>query len=182
MRPIIMLKIKGNEIEEPSITNSFGRRAVQLQNHIIDILKKLGVERDYVELKIENIPQKKAPASVSWHYNGRNLKYTYSLMPRHIENLYVINKVLTLEVGKLLSGEITKDQFGREFSEDDDLSDQRIEARKLLEVSPTETDFEVISKSYKKLARKYHPDMSTGDHDLFQKINAAHKLIEKELN
>ncbi len=177
-----MLKIKGNEIEEPSITNSFGRRAVQLQNKIISILKQLGVERDYVDLNIENIPQKKAPALVSWYYNGRNLKYTYSLMPRFIENLYVINKVLTLEVEKLLSGEITKDQFSREFSEDDDLSDQLTEARELLEVSPTETDFEVISKSYKKLARKYHPDMSTGDHDRFLKINAAHKLINKELN
>ena len=45
-----------------------------------------------------------------------------------------------------------------------------------------ENDFEVITKKYKALARKHHPDMPTGDHTLFQKINAAHKLIRKELS
>ena len=45
-----------------------------------------------------------------------------------------------------------------------------------------ENDFEVISKKYKELAKNCHPDMPEGDHVLFQKINAAHKLIKKELN
>ncbi len=176
-----MVKIKGNEIEEPKITNSFDRRAIQIQNNIILTLKKLGIERDNVKMPIEKVPQKKAPASVSWWMEGRDLKYSYSLMPRFIENLYIIDKVLKIEVEKLLSKEINLDQFSREFSEDDDLSEQLKSARKTLGVDESEKDFELISKKYKDLARQHHPDMPEGDHELFQKVNSAHKLIKKEL-
>ncbi len=176
-----MVKIKGNEIREPNFTNSFGRRALLVQNHIMGTLKKLGIDRDYVEMEMEKIPQKKAPASVSFYYEGRNLKYSYSLQPRFVDNLYIIEKVLEAEVAKLLDGEITKDQFQREFQEDDDLGDQLSEARKTLEVAEDEKDFDIIAKSYKQLAKKYHPDMSEGNPEMFKKINAAHKLIKKEL-
>lgn len=176
-----MVKIKGNEIALPSITNSFERRSVQIQNSIMSTLKQLGVERDNVRMPMEKIAQKKSPASVEWWMIGRNLKYSYSLMPRFIENLYIIDKVLKIEVEKLVSEEITFDQFAREFSEDDDLSDQLKEARKTLGVDEDEKDFELISKKYKDLARQHHPDMPEGDHELFQKVNAAHKLIKKEL-
>lgn len=176
-----MVKIKGNEIEAPSIKNSFERRAIQIQNSIIHTLKPLGIERDNVKIPMEKIPQKKFPASVSWYFEGRNLKYSYSLMPRFVENLYIIDKVLKIEVEKFLSEEITLDQFTHEFSEDDDLSEQLLEARKTLGVDPDERDFELISKKYKELAKKCHPDMPEGDHLTFQKINAAHKLIRKEL-
>ncbi|MBP7708731.1 J domain-containing protein [Candidatus Pacearchaeota archaeon] len=177
-----MVKIKGNEIEAPRITGSYDRKAVQIQNHIVDTLKQIGIERDNVHMEMEKVAQKKAPASVTWYFNGRNLKYSYALMPRFVENLYIIDKVLKLEVEKLINEEINTDQFCREFSEDDDLTTQRDEARKLLGVEPGETDFELISKKYKDLARKHHPDMPEGDHEMFQKINAAHKLIQKELN
>jgi len=176
-----MVKIKGNEIAAPSITNSFDRRAIQIQNSIVATLKQIGIERDNVRMPMEKIAQRKAPASVEWWFQGRNLKYSYALMPRFIENLYIIDKVLKIEVEKLLSKEITFDQFAREFSEDDDLSDQLKEARKTLGVDETEKDFELISKKYKDLARQHHPDMPDGDHDVFQKVNAAHKLIKKEL-
>jgi hypothetical protein len=176
-----MIKIKGNEIEEPSIKDSFDRRAVKIQNNIMDTLKMLNVRRDNVELKMKTNARLKAPASVSWYFEGRNLKYSYSLMPKFIENLYIINKVLALEVDKLLDEEITLEQFQREFSEDKNLSSQLIEARKTLGVEEDETDFEVIDKKYKALAKKNHPDMSDGNHEIFQKINAAHKLIKKEL-
>lgn len=176
-----MIKIKGNEIDEPNIKNSFDRRAIKIQNNIINTLKRLGIKRDNVEMEMERNTRLKAPASVSWYFEGRNLKYSYALMPKFIENLYIINKVLALEVDKLLNNEITLDQFQREFSEEDNLEDQLIEARKTLGVEANKTNFEVINKKYKKLARKYHPDMSSGDHEMFQKINAAHKLIKKEL-
>ena len=48
-------------------------------------------------------------------------------------------------------------------------------------VDENEKDFEVITKSYKKLARQYHPDMAGGDNEKFQEINLAHKLLQKEL-
>jgi hypothetical protein len=176
-----MIKIKGNEIALPKITNSFERRAIQIQNSIIFTLKPLGIERDNVNIPMEKVAQKKAPASVAWYFEGRNLKYSYALMPKFVENLYIIDKVLKIEIAKLLSREITADQFIREFSQDEDLTEQLIEARKTLGVSCDENDFELISKKYKELAKQCHPDMPDGDHLTFQKINAAHKLIKKEL-
>ena len=177
-----MVKIKGNEIEEPNISDSFDRRAIKIKNSIINTLKQLGLERDNVELKVGRNTRLKAPACVEWYFEGRNLKYSYSLMPKFIENLYIIDKVLAIEVNKLLEEEITVDQFHREFFEEEDLEDQLIDARTLLGVDTDETDFELISKKYKELAKAHHPDMPNGDHVMFQKINAAHKLIKKELN
>ncbi|MDP2628344.1 MAG: J domain-containing protein, partial [Nanoarchaeota archaeon] len=91
------------------------------------------------------------------------------------------DQVLKIEVKRLVSGEITADQFKNEFLEDDELDEKLVEARKTLGVHEGEKDFELISKKYKDLAKKHHPDMPDGDHEEFQKINAAHKLIKKEL-
>ncbi|MDA3836432.1 MAG: J domain-containing protein [Nanoarchaeota archaeon] len=176
------IKIKGHEIEEPKIVNSFGRRAVQMQNHIIATLKKLGLSSDHIDIEMIKFTTMKKPASAEWYFQGRNFKYTYGQMPRFVDNIYVIDKILEIEVEKFLNKEITLDEFAREFSEEYDHSDQLTEARKTLGVDPEEKDFDVINKSYKKLARTHHPDMAGGDHEMFQKINAAHKLIQKELN
>jgi hypothetical protein len=102
-------------------------------------------------------------------------------MSKFVENLSIIEKVLAIEVERLVSKEIIVDDFVREFTEDDDLHEQRKEARITLCVGPDEMDFEVITKNYKLLAKKYHPDMPSGDHECFQRINAAHKLLKKEL-
>lgn len=176
-----MIRIKGHEIETPNIRDSFGRRAVQLQNSIILTLKPLGIERDYIRIPMEKLAQKKAPASVSFYFEGRNIKYSYALMSRFVENLFIIDSVLKIEVNRLLTREITVDDFIREFSEDDDLSEQRLEARETLGVKSDEVNLELINKNYKDLAKKYHPDMPDGDHKMFQKINVAHKLLKKEL-
>ncbi len=177
-----MVKIKGNEIEELIIRDNFDRRAIKIQNRVMATLKLLGLDRDDVEMPMEKNTRLKATASVSWYFEGRNLKYSYSLMSKFIENLHIVDKVLEIEVDKLLDEEITLDDFQREFSDDDGLDQQLIEARKTLGVSEDETDYELISRNYKDLAKKHHPDMSEGDHDMFQKINVAHKLIRKELN
>jgi hypothetical protein len=177
-----MVLIKDHEIVLPKITDSFGRRATQIENRIILILLPLGVERHSINIPMQALAQRKFPASVSWYFEGRNLKYSYGLMPKFIENLAIIEKVLKLEVERLLSKEILVDDFIREFTEDDDLIEQRIEARKTVCVSPDEMDIEKINHNYKLLAKKYHPDMPEGDHECFQRINAAHKLLKKELS
>lgn len=176
-----MVLIKGHEIELPKINDSFNRRATQIENNIIAMLRSLGIERHSIDIPIPIIAQKKHPASISWYFQGRNLKYSYGLMPKFVENLAIIEKVLKLEVARLFSKEILVDDFVREFTEDDDLHEQRVEARKTLCVKSDEIDFEVITKNYKLLAKKYHPDMPGGDHECFQRINAAHKLLKKEL-
>ena len=176
-----MVLIKGHEIELPKIRDSFNRRATQIENNIVALLKPLGVERRSIEIPMQVIAQKKYPASISWYFEGRNLKYSYGLMSKFVENLAIIEKVLKIEVSRLISKEILVDDFVREFTEDDDLHEQRLEARKTLCVKPDEMDFEVITNNYKLLAKKYHPDMHGGDHECFQRINAAHKLLKKEL-
>ncbi|PIN93977.1 hypothetical protein COU61_00675 [Candidatus Pacearchaeota archaeon CG10_big_fil_rev_8_21_14_0_10_35_13] len=102
-------------------------------------------------------------------------------MPKFVDNLYIVDNVLGIEVGRLISEEITLDEFTNEFSEDKELPKKLIDARKTLGVGVEETDFVLISKNYKELARKHHPDMPGGNHKQFQEINAAHKLIKKEL-
>ena len=176
------IKIKGHTIPKPQIKHPVTRRAVAIQGHIFATLKKLGVDKDYAEIEMPRIAIAKLPASVEFYFQGRNFKYTYGLLPRFADNLYIVDKVLELEVEKFLNKEITLDQFSREFSEDDDHGDQLSKAREILGVDPSEVDFDVINKAYKKLARKHHPDMSGGSHEKFQEINAAHKLIQKELN
>ena len=176
-----MIKVKGNLIEKPSITDSFDRRAVKIQNHIVAVLKNLGVVRDSTDIPLSRNSRLKGPAHASWFFEGRNLKYSYSQMPSFIENLYVVDKVIEIEVAKFINKEITLDQFQREFEDEKDLGNKLVEARKTLGVDEDEMDFEVISKKYKELARKHHPDMSGGDEAKFQEINSAHKLIRKEL-
>lgn len=53
---------------------------------------------------------------------------------------------------------------------------------KILEVSPTATDDE-IKKSFRKLAKKYHPDTNGGDAKAvarFQEINEAYSVLGDE--
>ena len=175
------IKIKGHDIPKPKITHPVSRRAVAIQNHIFATIGRLGVDKDYIEVPMERIAIKKAPASAEFYFEGRNFKYTYGLLPRFADNLYIVDKILEIAVDKYLNGEITIDQFSREFSEDDDLGDQLVKAREILGVDANETDIAVINKSFKKLARTHHPDMAGGSHEKFQEINAAHKLIQKEL-
>jgi hypothetical protein len=176
-----MVKVKGNEIEIPIFRDSFDRRAVQIQNRIFATLKLLGVDRDNADMKMERNAKLKGKASISWYFEGRNLTYGYSLCSKFIENLYVVDRVLEFEVNRLLDKEITLDEFHREFVDDGKLDEKLIDARKILGVDENEMDFEVIGRKYKNLARQFHPDMEGGDHEMFQKINAAHKLIRKEL-
>ena len=42
-------------------------------------------------------------------------------------------------------------------------------------------DLDVISKKYKVLAKKLHPDMDGGDAQRFKEINVAHKVLKREL-
>ena len=175
-----MLKVKGYELEEPVFRDSFDRRAVKVQNHIFATLKQLNIERDDAKVSMEKMARKKAKASVAFWFEGRNLKYTYSQMPRFIDNLYVVDQILGRFVYQLLEKEITLDQFHREFTEDKNQDKKLAEARKTLGVDEDEEDLELISSKYKSLAKKHHPDMG-GDHKEFQKINAAHKMMKKEL-
>lgn len=109
------------------------------------------------------------------------MRCSYRKCSKYIENLFVVDFILRDFVDRLLSEDITLDEFYREFAEEVGIDKKLLEARKILGVGEDEEDMEEIDRSYKKLARKYHPDMSGGDEVLFKQINDTHKLIRKEL-
>ena len=176
-----MLKVKGHEFQVLVFKDSFHRRAIRLKNKIIENLKKLGLTEDDIEIPMEPMAIKKAPASVSWFLDYNYLHYSYQNTNRFIDNLYVVYKVIELEVNALLQGKKTEQEFIAEFSEDKDVNEQRKQARKTLGLDENERDLSVIDQRYKELAKKYHPDMSTGDNEKFKEINKAHKIIKREL-
>ena len=175
------LKIKGHEFDAITARDSFHRRAVQYGNKIIDVLRKIGLTEDDIDIKVEAAAMKKLPASATWYFEGYRMHYSYQAADKFVDNLYVVFKVIELEVAALLNETRTVNEFISEFSEDKDVKKQREEARNLLGVSHDTTDLEVIDKKYKELAKQFHPDMPEGDIDKFKAINRAHKILRREL-
>lgn len=177
-----MIKVRGYEINDPTIKDSFSRRAVKMKNDIIEALGILGVETHQIEVELEPIAVRNAPAAATWYFAGHKCYYSYTSLPRFVDNLFVVQAIIELEVVRLMGKDISEDEFCRSFSEDDGVEKQREEARILLGVDANEKDFEVITKKYKALAKESHPDMPNGDPELFKRINLAHKLLKRELN
>ena len=176
-----LIKIKEHDINTIIVRDSFNRRAVQFRNNIFELLSKLSVTEDDIDISLENVAMKKAPASVSWYFDGYHLHYTYSACNKYVENLYVVQKVLELEIDALINGEKTLDEFIIEFREEHDVIDQRKNARETLGLEHDVIDIDVIDKAYKTLAKEHHPDKPTGDVVKFKKINHAHKMLKREL-
>ncbi|MBI2542381.1 J domain-containing protein [Candidatus Woesearchaeota archaeon] len=175
------LKIKGHEFDAVAARDSFHRRAVQYSNKIIETLRKIGLTEDDIDVPVEAAAMKKSPASATWYLEGYRLHYSYGAGERFVDNLYVVFKVIGLEVAALLNGEKSINDFIGEFSEDKDVKKQREEARDVLGIKHDVTDMEVIDKKYKELARQHHPDMEGGNTDTFKAINRAHKILRREL-
>lgn len=175
------LKIKGHEFDAVIARDSFSRRAVQYSNKIIDALRKTGLAEDDIDIPLEAVAVKKAPASATWYFKGHHLHYSCAASGKFVDNLYVVFKVIELEVNALLSGERAINDFIFEFSEDKDVKKQREEAREILGVGKDTLDFGLIDKKYKELAKQHHPDTPNGDADKFKSINRAHKILRREL-
>ena len=175
-----MLSIKGHEIQHVAVRDSPQRKAVQFQNKIITVLKKLDLTEDDIEIELERVAIKRAPAAVSWFFNGYYLHYSYQGFT-FVENLCIVFKVIEKEVDLLLQGKKTMDEFIAEFTEDKDILKQRKEAREILGVDENCIDLDVIDKRFKELSKKLHPDMDGGDLEQFKTINRAHKILRREL-
>ena len=175
------LKIKGHEFNALIAKDSFHRRAVQYRNKIIDTLRKIGLTEDDADVPVEAAAMKKAPASATWYFEGYHLHYSYQASGKFVDNLYVVFKIIELEVNALLNEERTINEFISEFSEDKDVKKQRDEARDVLGVSHDTIDLDLIDRKYKELAKAHHPDMLNGNVDKFKAINRAHKILRREL-
>ena len=110
-----VIKLKGYEITPIPIRDSYDRRAVQYKNNIIEALKKLGLTEDDIDIQLEANAFKGAPASVSWYIRGHHLYYSYKIARKYVENLYIIFKVIELEVDAVLKGKKAIEDFIRDF-------------------------------------------------------------------
>ena len=173
-------KVKGHEFET-FIVDSFSRRAIQFMNHIIEALNALGVPESQIDVPMEKFALRKAPASVLWFMDGHRMYYSYEAAPKFVENLYVVSKVIALEVDAVIHKRKTIQDFISEFSEEEDVEEQRKEAREILGVSHDTKDLDAIIKKYKALAKEHHPDVSTGNLAKFKAVNRAHKILKREL-
>jgi hypothetical protein len=176
-----IIKVKGYEVKLITVKDSFTRKALLFKNNIISNLKKLGLTEDDIEVHMEQITIRKAKASVEWYINGHRLYYSYNSENRFIDNLFIISKVIENEINLLLNEEKSFEDFYRDFSEEENVEEQRIKARELLGVAKESKDIEEINKKYKELAKKHHPDKDGGSNEEFKKINNAHKILKREL-
>lgn len=176
-----MIKVKGYEFNAISIRDSYMRRAQKFKNNIITTLRAIGLTEDDVDLELEKVPFKRAPASVSWYLEGYHLHYSYKAGTKYVENLYVVSKVIEFEVQEIIEGNRTISEFINAFSEENEVEEERKAARELIGVDSDSLDLIEISKKYKKLAKESHPDMPNGDIDKFKALNRAHKILKREL-
>lgn len=178
---MVTIKIKGYEITPLIIRDTYDRRAQQYKNNIIETLHKIGLTEDDINIKLESSAYRNAPASASWYIDGHHLYYNYKIAKKYVENLYIVFKVIELEVKALLAEQKTMAEFIADFSEERDVEEKRTEARALLGVEEHINDMALINTKYKDLAKKNHPDMPGGDTEKFKRINNAHKILKREL-
>lgn len=174
------INVKGHEIEAVTAKDSFDRRAVQYKNNIINNLRKLGLNENQVIVELATVAFKKAPATAKWYLDGHQCHYDYKLANKFVDNLFIVNKIIEIEVNAVLSGKKHTQDFINEFREEDDVAEQRIEARKTLGLEHDNLDLESINRAYKEKAKEHHPDVG-GNIDEFKKINHAHKVLKREL-
>ena len=175
------ITIKGYEFKALLARDSYTRRALQYKNNIIASLNKIGVLTDDIIVDLEPLAIKNSQASATWYTEGYRLYYSYKSAKKYVDNLYVVSKVIELEVADILAGTKTFEEFLLEFTEPNDVDKMRKEARKILGVEEDVLDMAIIDKKYKELAKKYHPDISGGDQEMFKRINNAHKILRREL-
>jgi len=178
---MVTVKIKGHEIAHVPIRDSYERRSLQTANTILKLLGTIGVKEDDVDIPLEPMAMKRAPASASWYFQDHHLHYSYGAAGKFAENLAIVHKVLEIEIAALLEERKSVEDFIFEFREDSDVVEQRKLARTTLGLEHDVIDMAVIDKAYKTLAKEHHPDKEGGDETKFKEINRAHKILKREL-
>ena len=177
-----MVNIKGYNFKQITIRDSYNRRALQYKNKIISYLKNFGLTEDDVDVPLESVTMRKAQASASWYMWDEHLFFSYNGSTKFVENLAMVAQVIKYFIDLLSEDKITQEEFLKLFVEDNDIIEQRKNAREILGVEESSTDFETMHKNYKNLSKEHHPDMPNGNTEKFKKINSAHKILKRELN
>jgi len=176
-----VLKIKGHSVNFIPTKDNFNRRALQYKNKLINALEKLGTQRDDVDLEIDGYGGRDAKASVVWYFKGNRLYYEVSTQKKYVDNLFIVSKIIENEVDLVLSDKKPLEEFLAEFREDEDVHDERKEAREFFGLDEKHKDMDEINKRYKDLAKTLHPDTPTGDVEKFKQLNHHHKILKREL-
>lgn len=176
------IKIKGHNIRVIAAKDSFNRRALQYKNKLITALGKLGVVRDNVEADVEGYCGREAKAVATWYYAGHRMQYENTSQKKFVDNLSIVAQVIEKEVELVLSEKKLLEEFIAEFAEDEDVGEERKEAREFFGLTHDHKDIEEVNKRYKEMAKTLHPDMPTGDVEKFKKLNNAHKILKRELS
>jgi len=176
------IKIKGHSVKFIPTKDNFNRRALQYKNKLITSLGKLGVKRDDVDLDLDGYCGRDAKASVVWYSHGNRMYYEVSTQKKYVDNIFLVSKIIENEVELVLTDTKPIEEFIAEFREDEDVSDERKEAREFFGVDHNHKDMEEINKKYKEMAKSLHPDTPTGDVEKFKKLNHHHKILKRELS
>ena len=175
-----MVKIKGYEVNQIILKDSFQRRALASKNNIIKNLQKLGIHEDDIEIEVSGLAMAKKPATVYWYLNNYYHNYSYSGL-KFAENIAMINKILSLFVQDVLAGVKTMEEFSSAFKENENIEEKRLAAREYFGLEEGFT-LDDVNKQYKSLSKKLHPDMPTGDVEKFKELNDMHKTIKREFS
>jgi hypothetical protein len=176
-----LMNVKGHEFPAFIVKDSFSRRAVHFRNDILHSLKRLGVKEDQSDIPLEGYAMRKTAATAIWYLDGHRLCYSYERADTFVDNLYVVSKVIELEINDLLDRKKSFADFLSAFTEEEDVEEQRKHARETLGLPEDTKDMDVINTHYKKLAKEHHPDTPTGDAEKFKAINRAHKMLKRGL-
>jgi len=176
------LKVKGHFVNFIPIKASHNRKALQFKNKLINELIKLGTKRDDVEIEFNGFCGREEKASVTWYFDGHKMYYEIASQKSLVDNLFIISKIIENEIELVLTDQKPINEFIAEFEEEDEVHDERKEAREFFGVNHDHKDLEEINKKYKLMARELHPDMPTGDVEKFKQLNHHHKILKRELN
>lgn len=176
-----IISIRGHEIKAIPIKDSFNRRALKFKNNIISNLRSIGVADDDVIIDLEPVAIKRLPAKAVWYIDEYHSHYSYKAGNKYVDNLYIISKLIELEVKAIKEGKKTVEEFINDFSENHEVEEERIAAREYLGLDENIIDLDVINKKYKLLAKDAHPDMPNGSTEKFKALNHAHKILKREL-
>ncbi|TAL58416.1 MAG: molecular chaperone DnaJ [Nanoarchaeota archaeon] len=175
------VKIKGFEVSVEPVKDSAHRRSVQFTNKIIEVLGKIGISVDDIEIEEEPSPMRKAPASARWYAEGTHCFYSYSRATKYVDNLQVVLKVLETEVNGISKGNKTREEFIDGYREEHDIEQERKDSREMLGLAHDHNDLNTINSAFKKKSLELHPDMPGGDTEKFKQLNKAHKTLRREL-
>ena len=184
------IRVKRFDISFNEIRNGFDRKATLFCNNIIEEIKKIKLNRDFIKFPETHSAHRREFAKVILYYNHHKLIFTHNSQKRFVDNLFIVSKLIEFEIKELNEKNLTSEKFISKYQEEhveggkNDKKAQnnlREESFKILNLEEQDFNLENLNNNYKKLARKHHPDLNGGDTTEFTKINKAHKLLKKEL-